>query len=119
VREVLRFLGVDEHYPIEPQDANPTARTMRSQSVDETLRSVTLGHGPASRAARSLARLVPRGQRPRAWGEARRRLVYSEPPPADEQLMLELRRRFKPEVEAASEYLGRDLVALWGYDRLD
>ena len=30
--------------------------------------------------------------------------------------MLELRRRFKPEVEATSEYLGRDLVALWGYD---
>jgi hypothetical protein len=33
--------------------------------------------------------------------------------------MLELRRRFKPEVTALSEYLGRDLVALWGYDHLD
>ena len=119
VREVLRFLGVDEDYPIEPQDANPTARTMRSQSVDETLRSVTLGRGPAARAARSLARVAPRGLRRRAWGEARRRLVYSEPPAADEELMLELRRRFLGEVEAVSEYLGRDLVALWGYDRLD
>jgi hypothetical protein len=33
--------------------------------------------------------------------------------------MVELRRRFKPEVLALSEYLERDLVALWGYDRLD
>ena len=32
--------------------------------------------------------------------------------------MLELRRRFKPEAQALSEYLGRDLVSLWGYDRL-
>ena len=31
--------------------------------------------------------------------------------------MLELRRRFKGEVVALSEYLGRDLVRLWGYDR--
>jgi hypothetical protein len=30
--------------------------------------------------------------------------------------MLELRRRFKPEVEALSRYLSRDLVALWGYE---
>ena len=33
--------------------------------------------------------------------------------------MLELRRRFAPEVVALSEYLDRDLVSLWGYDRLD
>ncbi len=33
--------------------------------------------------------------------------------------MVELRRRFKPEVVAASEYLERDLVALWGYDDVD
>jgi hypothetical protein len=32
--------------------------------------------------------------------------------------MLELRRRFKGEVVALSEYLGRDLVTLWGYDSI-
>jgi hypothetical protein len=47
-----------------------------------------------------------------------RRVVYSDPPPPDEELMLELRRRFRPEVEALSDYLGRDLVTLWGYDKL-
>lgn len=33
--------------------------------------------------------------------------------------MVELRRRYKPEVVAVSEYLDRDLVKLWGYDELD
>ncbi len=32
--------------------------------------------------------------------------------------MAQLRQQFKPEVERFSEYLGRDLVTLWGYDRL-
>jgi hypothetical protein len=32
--------------------------------------------------------------------------------------MLEVRRRFRGEVEALSEHLGRDLIALWGYDKL-
>ena len=30
--------------------------------------------------------------------------------------MLELRRRYKPNVKALGECLGRDLVGLWGYD---
>jgi hypothetical protein len=49
----------------------------------------------------------------------RRRLVYApvrEPAPA---VVEELRRRFKPEVVAAGEYLGRDLVSLWGYDGVE
>jgi hypothetical protein len=48
-----------------------------------------------------------------------KRTVYGEPPEPDPGLMLELRRRFKGEVVALSEHLGRDLVSLWGYDRLD
>jgi hypothetical protein len=32
--------------------------------------------------------------------------------------MLDLRRRLEPEVVALSEYLGRDLVRLWGYEEL-
>jgi hypothetical protein len=32
--------------------------------------------------------------------------------------MLRLRRRYAPEVAAVSEYMGRDLVKLWGYDEL-
>jgi len=44
-----------------------------------------------------------------------RRVVFAEPGPADEELMQELRSRFTGEVAALSEYLGRDLLALWGY----
>jgi hypothetical protein len=47
-----------------------------------------------------------------------RRVVYSKPPPPDEAFMRELRLRFKDEVLALSEYMDRDLVGLWGYDRL-
>jgi hypothetical protein len=46
-----------------------------------------------------------------------RNLVYASPPPLQQSLTIELRERFKPEVVALSEYLRRDLVALWGYDK--
>ena len=48
-----------------------------------------------------------------------RRLVYSKPAAPDEEFTRELRRRYRPEVLALSEYLDRDLVSLWGYDALD
>jgi hypothetical protein len=47
-----------------------------------------------------------------------RRIVWGEPPPADAAFMKELRARFKGEVVALSEHLGRDLVSLWGYERV-
>jgi hypothetical protein len=42
--------------------------------------------------------------------------VYGAPPAVDEELMAELRRRYKGEVAALSAYLHRDLLGLWGYD---
>jgi hypothetical protein len=45
--------------------------------------------------------------------------VLGEPPPPDLALMQELRRRFAGEVAEISEYLGRDLISLWGYDEPD
>ena len=41
-----------------------------------------------------------------------------EPTAPDEAFMTQLRQRLKPEVVALSEYLDRDLVSLWGYDKL-
>jgi hypothetical protein len=63
--------------------------------------------------------LAPRDLRRNLLEFTRRRIVQGEPPAPDEQFMLELRRRFKGEVVALSEYLDRDLVALWGYDTVD
>ena len=119
VATVLRFLDVDETYPIAPEQVNPTLR-MRSQNLDELVHAVSVGHGPISRAARATVKTIaPKRLRREALELARRRLVYGEPRPPDEALMRQLRQRFRGEVEALSDYLGRDLVTFWGYDELD
>jgi len=117
-RSVLRFLEVDDGVPLEPAEVNPTVG-VRSQRVHEIVHALTVGRGPFSQATkRALKLLVPRRLRRDPWRAAKRRLLYAEPQPPDEQLMAELRVRYRPEVVALSEYLGRDLVTEWGYDRL-
>jgi hypothetical protein len=119
VRKALRFLEIDEDVEIARREANPTVR-MRSVRLDETVRAVTRGEGTFGRSARGVLRAVtPRELRLSAHRAVRRRLVFGAPGPPDQQLMLELRRRFKDEVQALSEHMGRDLTALWGYDRID
>jgi hypothetical protein len=110
VRKVLRFLEVDDTLPIETMEANPTVRP-RSQQLHLIARTVTGGRGPVSRGVRAGALKLTSSR-------LRRRLVFGELDPPDEDLMLELRRRFKEEVVAFSEYLGRDLVTLWDYDSI-
>jgi len=118
VRRVQRFLGVDDKLPIERREANPTVM-MRSQQLDEVVNAVAVGRGRAGGAVKKVVkRVVPAGARARMLRTAQQRLVQGPPDPPDPELMDELRRRFKPEVQALSSYLGRDLVAEWGYDRL-
>jgi Sulfotransferase domain len=117
VKRVLRFLDLDEDGPIEELRANPTVRA-RSQRLNELLHALSVGRGPLSRALKATIKAAtPRRARRRALAHVRRR-VHAEPEPPDEELMLQLRRRFRGEVLAVSEYLDRDLVSLWGYDRL-
>jgi sulfotransferase family protein len=118
LRTVQRFLGVEDRPAAEAVEVNPTVR--RRVRIDEALRRVLTDQGSAARAARATVRLLTPSQlRSAALRQLRRRVLFAGPRPPEESLMLELRRRFKPEVEALSEYLGRDLVALWGYDKLD
>ena len=118
IKEVLRFLDVDDTFAVDAKDANPTV-LVRSPRLHETVRSVYMGRGRlGATAARALKALLPRRLRRDALGSMRRHVLYSQPSPPDGELMLELRRRSKGEVEALSEYLGRDLVKLWGYDRV-
>ena len=114
VRSVLRFLGVDDTVTIEPVEANPTVQP-RSHRLESLVRSVAVGAGPASRAAKASIRTVTPKRLRRRLHASRRRVVYGSPGPVDEEFAQELRRRFKPEVVALSEYLDRDLVRLWGY----
>jgi hypothetical protein len=116
LREVLRFLDVDDARPVEVLDVNPTVR-MRSQQLDDIVHSLSVGRDPLSRAAKRVVKTLAPGGTPRKLLQAvQRNVVHAPPRPPDEEFMRELRSRFKGEVLALSEYLGRDLVGLWGYE---
>jgi hypothetical protein len=118
VRSVQRFLGVEDSGPLGVIEANPTVRA-RSQMLNQIVHAVGVGRGPISHALKeSIKAVTPGGLRRKALYALQRNVVFGKPRPADEQLMAELRERYRGEVEVASEYLGRDLIALWGYDRL-
>ncbi len=118
IREVLRFLEMDECAPIAAKEVNTSVR-MRSQRLDRALHAVSVGRNPvAGVVKRAVKTVAPRGVRRRALAVTRERVVFAAPQPADEHLMRELRRRFKGEVTALGEYLNRDLVGLWGYDHV-
>jgi hypothetical protein len=116
VGKVLSFLGVEDASPVHAVEANPTVAA-RSPALHELVHAVAVGRGPVTRAIKQAVKaLTPDGARRQALRTVRRRLVYGAPPAVDEQLMDELRRRHRGEVEMLSEYLDRDLVGLWGYD---
>jgi len=118
MRRLMRFLDIDEAHPIKLVEANPTVG-VRSVWLDEFRRSLRAGTGPGLRALREVGKVLTSNRmRTSLYYPLVRRTVYTKPPPLDAEFMLELRRRFKPEVLALSEYLERDLVKLWGYDSI-
>ncbi len=118
VREVLSFIGVENDVSLQPTRANPSVAP-RSQRLNEMVQAIGVGRGPLSRALKeSIKAVTPAGPRRRAMYAFKDRFVFGPPPEPDEELMHALRLRYRPQVEAAGEYLGRDLVSLWGYDRL-
>ncbi len=118
VRAVLRFLEVDDTAALAAREANPTVG-VRAPGLHELVHAVSVGRGPVSRAVKaSVKALAPQRLRRKVLLAAQRRVLFTDPEPPDERLMLELRCRFKGEVMALGEYLGRDLVSLWGYDSI-
>jgi hypothetical protein len=116
LRTVLRFLDVDEDVAIDPVEANPSV-TVRSVRADRALSSLYGSGSPVGRVVKGgLRALVPARARRALMRTARQRVVYGRPVAPDEQLMSDLRERYRDEVVAISEYLGRDLVAEWGYE---
>lgn len=115
VRKVLRFLEVDPTKATEPiqgrREELKGVRFMLLHRISRKLRFALHNPERAGVLARTVASITPRPVQ-MVW----RRVVYKVPPPLDERVTRELRRRFKPEVEALSDYLGRDLVGMWGYD---
>jgi Sulfotransferase family len=118
LRTVLRFLAVDDSAQIELSEANPSVH-VRSLRADRLLRGLSAGRGPVARTVKAATKtLTPTRLHRDGFQALRRRLVYGAPRPPEEALMRELRCAFEREVLALSEYLGRDLVTLWGYDLL-
>jgi Sulfotransferase domain len=119
VREVLRFLEVDDSLPVEQVNTKPLQdlRVQRLHHLTVALQEARRNPAVASPALRAMARLTPDPLR-EALGSSWRRFIYRPRVEPSESFMLDLRCRFKGEVEAVSEYLDRDLVGLWGYDRL-
>jgi len=118
VREILRFLEVDDSVPIKPVNANPTV-TVRSQALDDVVHRLSVGRGRYSKEIKTAVKtLLPHSLRRRLLNGVQRHVVHGPPPPADDALQAELRVRMKPEVERLSAYLGRDLVSLWGYENV-
>ena len=102
VRQLLRFLGVDEREPLATVESNPSVQ-VRSQRLHELVHALSVGRGPVSRAAKGAVKtLTPRRLRRSALHATQRGVVYAAPEPLDEQLQAELRRRFAPEVHALS-----------------
>jgi hypothetical protein len=120
VRQVLRFLELDATRPIETVETKPlnAVRSMRLHQIRRAIRLAGLNPKAGSPLLRAFDKIAPRPLRSEAIAARFRRVAYEPQAPADDALALELRRRFKGEVQAASDYLGRDLVALWGYDRI-
>jgi Sulfotransferase domain len=116
-RSVLRFLGVDASAPLEISSKQPQVRkAVRSTGMNNFTRAITRARRrPDSSNAfmRTVNSLLPRSLDP-LW----RRLIYAAPAALDERFADELRRRFKHEVVGLSEYMGRDLVTLWGFDHI-
>jgi hypothetical protein len=118
VRDVRRFIGVDDSPPVETVQANPTVAP-RSQRMNELVHAVGIGRGPVSHTVKEVIKAVtPSGPRRRALYALKRQVVFGPPPAADEEVLHGLRVQYKQRVVALSEYLDRDLVSLWGYDQL-
>jgi hypothetical protein len=116
-REVFRFLAVDQHAPIEISDKPPHVRkAVRSTRLNNFARAIISARrrpGKSNAFYRTVNSAVPRALDP-VW----RRLVYVPPAAVDDAFAGELKRRFRPHVVALSDYMQRDLMTLWGYDRI-
>ncbi|MGO9489049.1 MAG: sulfotransferase family protein [Solirubrobacteraceae bacterium] len=118
VRKVLRFLEVDDQVAIEQLEVN-RAVGIHSPRTYSLVRSLYLGTAPAAGLAKSSIKALTSQRMRRQTMSAIRRMQWDDPPPPDLEFMSELRKRVKGEVVALSEYLNRDMVALWNYDDVE
>jgi hypothetical protein len=120
LRRLLEFLDVDPSLPLEAIETKPLkkVRLMALHRLAGAARHAHRNPGAGGAMERVLGALSALPARSAALRKLAARATYSGPNVSDEAFLDELRLRFKPEVVALSEYLGRDLTALWGYDQI-
>jgi hypothetical protein len=120
VERVLSFLGLESIGEVVPLDT-PTLPGVRSLTLHQLERVVLVARRnphSSSPLLRAVNTVIPSRWHSERLQSAWRKAVYGPPEAPDPAFMEELRRRFRPEVQAFGDYIGRDLIALWGYDRL-
>jgi hypothetical protein len=119
LRAILRFLDVNAAIPLSRVEANKSTR-VRARRVEQLVEAVSEGRGPGLSLLKPAVEAVTTQRLRRgAQNSIRRHIVYAKPKGPDRALVGEIRRRYKPEVAALAEHLGRNLISLWGYDGLD
>ena len=114
MRRVFRFLQVDETFEVTPHDFKRAAG-VRSRGAAMVWQRLMSGQDRVSAALGRTARAALPQRARDAVRATYRRTNLTQAPAVDEALMARLRLHFAPEVRNVSAYLGRDLVALWGY----
>jgi hypothetical protein len=115
VTKVLGFLGVEGQMEVAEVRTN-AMRAVRSPRVANWMQRLWAGANPVEHVLKSTATaVVPRRWHRAAVAKFMDLVVFGDAPPPDADLMAELRARFRGEVEQFGQYIGRDLVALWGY----
>jgi hypothetical protein len=112
ISNVLRFLGVDDTWPVPTLTANRSVR-LRSQVLHRGIRGMQFGQDPVSQAAKAV---IPAPLRAHLLGGLYRHVLYGSPRPLPPRLVRQLKRSLRPRVVELSEYLQRDLLRLWGYE---
>lgn len=117
VKRVLDFLELPSTGEVATVETRPLA-AVRSQTLHQLGRAVMLAkrHPDTSNPLlRGLNAAIPSGWFDDGLPPWWKRATYKPAEKPDEELMRELRRRYRPQVEEFGSYIGRDLLALWGY----
>lgn len=118
LEKVMRFLEIDDTVSLSIEDVNQSTR-MRAKHVKRLLDAASEGRGAGfSLFKRAAEAVTTQNVRHAAKRAVQRRVIEGKPHKPDAALMKRLRLRYKPEVEALADHLGRDLIKLWGYDAL-
>jgi hypothetical protein len=118
LRKIFRFLHVDDTVSFSTAEVNRSTR-VRAKRIMKLMDAASEGRGTGFATFKTAAETITTQRVRRAAQDVvRRHVVYGKPHPPEHDLVVELRRRYKPEVEALTAYLGHDLTQLWGYNAI-